>query len=721
MRFGKFVLAFGGILSMAAAVGIAQDGFTTPGFYGTTPSESRSAISSGSRSNTSFPRGGVAVPTQSQLKNYHQQLYGTPRPQPTPVDSTEARINLRDSAVRPAAATAEDTAGETMNAEYVRTADAGTTGDIQQIGFDGGSDPFAGKNPFAALESGAPVAETPKAEPKEPVRPRLNRLTVTPPTNRNVPTLTIPTTNRNRIPAPSNTNVSFETDDFRAADVKAETKAPAQPEGPAIEKTVATEPAATEEPAPALSRKTNKNALAAAASANGEQKTAITVEWVRRSEINVGQECDLELVVVNKGESTAKGCEVDAYFPATVRLTSTDPAAKDMGDHILWPVGDLESGEKQNLKVTLIPSVRGNLDLAAYVRSTSIAGERFSVQEPLLTVSLKGPDKVVVGDPATHTIVVANPGTGTAKDVTVEATLPEGLEHAKGKKLAMNIGSLAPNETRVIRLALAATQGGAHQINVLATAGETLRQEAANEVFVVAPSLRLEVDGPGLRYVGRSAEYVLQVTNDGSAPNNNVRVSHKIPNGFEFKHADMSGRYDELNRVATWFVGRLDAGETKTLHLELMATEAGTYEHVAGAISEHGARAESSLQTEVDGIASLVLEVVDLDDPVEVGVETAYEIRVQNVGTKAANNVDISCKLPEGVKLLDARGPSANKTDGSVIFFRPLDSLGAGKTAVFQVKVRGNVEGDQRFRVRLASDSITEPLIFEELTKYYGG
>ena len=33
--------------------------------------------------------------------------------------------------------------------------------------------------------------------------------------------------------------------------------------------------------------------------------------------------------------------------------------------------------------------------------------------------------------------------------------------------------------------------------------------------------------------------------------------------------------------------------------------------------------------------------------------------------------------------------------------------------------VRGTAAGDHRFQVRLASDSITEPLIHEELTHFY--
>ena len=53
-----------------------------------------------------------------------------------------------------------------------------------------------------------------------------------------------------------------------------------------------------------------------------------------------------------------------------------------------------------------------------------------------------------------------------------------------------------------------------------------------------------------------------------------------------------------------------------------------------GGVGRRGA-AETTLDTKVDGVASLTMEIVDLDDPVEVGVETAYEIRVKNGGSKS--------------------------------------------------------------------------------------
>ena len=50
-------------------------------------------------------------------------------------------------------------------------------------------------------------------------------------------------------------------------------------------------------------------------------------------------------------------------------------------------------------------------------------------------------------------------------------------------------------------------------------------------------------------------------------------------------------------------------------------------------------RGQGELVTRIEGLPALLMELVDTDDPVEVGRETSYEIRVTNTGTKAETNL----------------------------------------------------------------------------------
>ncbi len=140
------------------------------------------------------------------------------------------------------------------------------------------------------------------------------------------------------------------------------------------------------------------------------------------------------------------------------------------------------------------------------------------------------------------------------------------------------------------------------------------------------------------------------------------------------------------------------------LKVELATTEIGTHVHNFVAVSEQGARSDAKLETVVDGTASPEVEIVAQNNPVEIGVETAYEIHVRNDGTKAAEHVAICCEMPEAVEMLRAEGATAAEPAGSekgLLAFHPISRVEPGKTAIYRVYVRGRKAGNHRFRVRL--------------------
>ena len=445
----------------------------------------------------------------------------------------------------------------------------------------------------------------------------------------------------------------------------------------------------------------------------------IESRWTRQSDINVGQPCDLLLTVSNSGQASASEVVVEAYFPRSVRLTAASPKPVSAETSVAWTFPTLDAGEEREIHVTLIPSQRGELTANANVRYSSAATMLLAVEEPLLKLVMQGPEQVMVGESASHVVTVSNPGTGVAHGVILEVNIPEGLEHPKGKRLKMDLGSLNPGEQRSVRLSLTALIGGSQKVSVEATSGTELRQSASAAISVLAPSLKLAVDGPALRYVGRDARYSLTVANDGQAVTNNVRAIYVVPEGFEYLFASRGGKYDSTNRTVSWFIGSVSPNESIELSLKLKPIALGDFAHVARAISEHGAVAEAKVDTKIEGTASLVLEVLDLDDPVEIGRETAYEVRVRNEGSKEAQNVGLSFELPNGVKLINVKGPTAHIAESGLVVFRSLAALEPGKTAVFQIHIQGAEEGNHRVRARLTSDSIQEPLTVEELTRFY--
>ena len=454
--------------------------------------------------------------------------------------------------------------------------------------------------------------------------------------------------------------------------------------------------------------------------AAGPQNPNVKVEWTSKEGINVGQESSCELIVSNSGSSTAYNVEVDARFPADVQLISTNPAQEELVPDLTWSLGNIPAGETRSIQVVLVPTHRGALNATAEVHFTAAAQSGFVVREPLLGLSNTGPEQVIVGDPASQSVTITNPGNGIAKNVRLDALIPEGLEHTRGERLIMDVGSLNPGESRTIRLALSAMTGGDKVIQVSASAEGGLLETSSSTMKVIAPSLTAAIDGPGLRYKGRTATYKLKVVNDGTIGTSNVRMMHKIPEGFEYIGSSRGATYDAPTRILSWFVGKLEAGKAAEMEVELNASQIGEFTHYVRATSEHGSTTDTQVVTRVEGASALVMDIVDLDDPVEVGNETAYEIKVRNEGSAAAEDIGISCELPEGVQLVKASGPAEFVTEGNLILFKPLPTIAAGESATYRVFVVGHVDGNLVFRARVTSAASPEALTFEELTRFYG-
>ncbi len=454
---------------------------------------------------------------------------------------------------------------------------------------------------------------------------------------------------------------------------------------------------------------------------NGPLASGISLEWVKKSEFNVGQECAVELVVKNTGSSVVEQVAVDAYFQSPVRLTSAKPQPAESRDHLTWSYDTLPPGAEQRIAMKLVPGRRGDLGLKAQVRLTGSAAATFRVEEPQLKVALKGPTEVMLGDSASQLVLVSNPGTGPAQDVRIAAKVSSGLEHARGEQevIEMEIGTIMPGESRTVRLPLMGVKGGEQSVSITANSSADVSNEASATIRVISPSLTIAADGPALRYKGRNAKFTAKVINDGSVANNNVRVVQMVGEGFEFVSADHGGKYDPAQRTVSWFLGRLEPDQAIDITCELTAVELGDFTQKILVSSDGGARAETSIGTQIDGVASLTMEIVDLDDPVEVGVETAYEIRVRNNGTKVATNVKVHCELPSGVQLLMAKGPTDAMAEGRSLAFKPLGQLAPGQESIFRVQVKGLQDGNHRVKARVTSDSLTDPLVQEQPTKFY--
>jgi uncharacterized repeat protein (TIGR01451 family) len=449
------------------------------------------------------------------------------------------------------------------------------------------------------------------------------------------------------------------------------------------------------------------------------QEPAVRLEWNGSPVAKVGQAGDYSLMVRNTGNTPVQQVVVRVHVPAGMSVKAAEPRATTEGGVLAWELGRLGAKQEKLLLMKLVPDRKGDLTPRAAVTFTAATQLCIKVREPKLAVKLAAPDKVLVGDPAAFTLTVSNPGDGSADQVKIHAQLSDGLEHARGNKIAFDIGNLAPGESRNVTLLCATRAGGMQRCEVRAEADGGLTAKDGTAVNVIMPRLDLQVLGPRLRYLERKALYTLKVTNPGDAAATNVTVAEVVPAGFKVLAASHGGRHDFQTRTVSWFLGEVGPGSSREVQLEVQAASLGEHKHKAYAVGARGLRSDSELTTRVEGLSALLVELVDTDDPVEVNGDTAYEVRVTNTGSKTETDIKLVATVPDKMKFKGAQGPTRCREEGKTLVFEPIEKLAPRADAVYRINVKALEAGTVRFKIQLTSTNLTEPVIKMEATRIY--
>lgn len=449
------------------------------------------------------------------------------------------------------------------------------------------------------------------------------------------------------------------------------------------------------------------------ANLNGPQTPSVTLQWVLHGEFTLGQECRCDLVVENTGRTPVRNVVAEALLPEGMQVMKADPAPSDVTDSASWTFGELAAGEKRTIELVVVPQQQGDANVSAFVRMTGASVSTFAVTQPQLAVQVDGPANVEIGQQVNYTIAVGNPGSGIARNVVIQAAIPEGLEHRQGGMLSIEIGTLNPGEQRRARLSVTGTKGGEHSLSVRVVGDGGLTKEVTEAVAVAEPKLNIGVRGAAVVQSGQIADYELIVVNEGRVDSSNVRAKYRVPAGFEFVKADLGGKFNAADNTINWFVGTLEPNQVRNLQVALRPTTTGAARHQVGVISEHGKMTVADHDTVVQGSADLTLQLVSDRNRAAAGALVSYEVKVNNVGQSAANHVGVSFELPPGLELIKITAPSEYISDNGVVIFRSMPELEAGKSVTITVQAKCKRAGRHRVRVRVASESIQEALIEE--------
>ncbi|HPC62261.1 MAG TPA: hypothetical protein PKX23_16495 [Verrucomicrobiota bacterium] len=229
--------------------------------------------------------------------------------------------------------------------------------------------------------------------------------------------------------------------------------------------------------------------------------------------------------------------------------------------------------------------------------------------------------------------------------------------------------------------------------------------------------LAIDCAAPAEVLVGRPIEVCLTVRQMGNVTEPKTTVSLSLPPNATPKQMSAGGVLG-AGRMS-WELDGLAPGVAYRRCVVLEGSTPETMSFTATAAGAGGQSAQSSCGTKVVGIPAILIEVVDLEDPVEVGQEVTYEIRVTNQGSAPGTQVRLVATLPPTQRFVAGSGETAVAAEGQTVRVVALPLLAPKATAKWRLVVKAVGAADARLKVELTSDQFESPITEEESTRQY--
>jgi len=294
--------------------------------------------------------------------------------------------------------------------------------------------------------------------------------------------------------------------------------------------------------------------------------------------------------------------------PQLYRLTLSNPGtgvAENVKIDLLPPgggknavsthdLGHLLPGTSQSVDVELVARDAGKLCIKVIASAdgglSSEAVKDIFCRKPELEVDWRGPDTKYAGTTATYYFRARNPGTATAEDVSVNVTLPEGVElisategqtfDAQRRVVSWRIGSLGPGDDYYTELKGVVNTPGVNQLRIEAVTGDgSLTDNILAKTDVIAlADLKLEVTDPsGPVPVGAEAIYEIRVENRGANTAEDINVVALFSEGIEPDTVEGALYTVADGRVTFRPIDALPAGQQIVLRIRALGTEPGNH------------------------------------------------------------------------------------------------------------------------------------------------
>ncbi|HEV7281349.1 MAG TPA: NEW3 domain-containing protein [Pirellulaceae bacterium] len=321
---------------------------------------------------------------------------------------------------------------------------------------------------------------------------------------------------------------------------------------------------------------------------------------------------------------------------------------------------------------------------------------------PILAVDAIGDSDAVIGERTTFRIAVRNLGQSVARDVTVDVTVPDGIEVVATRperretgdgRQFFKAGSIPAGSEKVIEIEAVPRRAGAFdfQPRVRFDGGAN----AANATSAPLPAaLALEVYAPDTAATGDRVTCRIVVRNSGGTTARDVMLLAEFPSTFEADDQAQDARKLGViapgeSREATFTVTPRDAGSMPVAFRTVAADD------VAAEIAGEMKVLRRDLAIEVEGPSVLHSR--------HTGV---YRVSVSNPGETTLRKVVVRCQVPEGldVRKLDR---AARYEPHERILTLTLPEIAVGQTEVLQFVAAAGSVGAQSLAASAQAEGLS--------------
>lgn len=448
------------------------------------------------------------------------------------------------------------------------------------------------------------------------------------------------------------------------------------------------------------------------------ESSGLLLEKVVPTEVTLGKPLTYEYHVQNLTDFEIRDVVVMDHVTENFKAGDADPAAADVsGGNARWSFESLAPKQTKVIRIRGTAQAEGTVVTCGWATYHPILCDPIKVTKADLQLVKSAPAEVLTCDPIPMKLVVKNTGSSTLTQVKVADALPDGLVSGGQRNLTFDAGTLAPGQSREFTFTANAARTGKYVNTAKATSAQGVEAQASSTTVARKPVLTISCEAPDSRFIGRPVDVCVKIGNTGDASSSSSVVELPVPAGATFQGATAGGRLAD-NKVV-WDLGSVAPEASKEVCATFTTSAAGALRFAPTARGNCADPVSSSCQTKLSGIPAILLEVVDTDDPVEVGKTTTYIVTVTNQGSADATNVKLVCELEEAQQFVSGAGDSAVSASGQTVTLAAVPSIAPKAKASWRLVVKAGKVSNVRFKVSMTSDQLTRPVEETESTNQY--